>query len=426
MFFLNRGYRRAVNEDIEHISGSLLLPSSNVSEKLLRMPAEFNRILVDSQLYLATLSPNECKKACSRLATYPWFGIRGLPDFDSAETGLRNWEQTIREHIEPLWPSMAPRGNAINVASSSAIEFQLRMRVSFVILPSPLITEREDEAQTQAQWLDAGLDAARSLEVEQPVLATIALHEAVLNDTSFNPTGFLNTVIDQVTARENVDGVYVVVAQDGGAAHPFEADVRVLRAYLHIVRACVDRQYETIITNFADVFGLLCMGAGATAVASGPSHSLRRLSMAGFHEQGGGHALPQYYSHPCIGEFLPEAHLTDVIAQNRGALRHIRDRTDFSISLLDALERGKSAASVPAWAEGKNNIAEAQRHFVSRFAAESHRVGRRRDPAEREQHVRDWLDDAIAIRMFLERRFGEAALVGRYAPADSWLDLFER
>ena len=109
-----------------------------------------------------------------------------------------------------------------------------------------------------------------------------------------------------------------------------------------------------------------------------------------------------------------------------GALRHIRDRTDFSTSLLDALERGKSAASVPAWAEGKNNIAEAQRHFVSRFAAESHKVGRRRDPAERDQHVRDWLDDAIATRIFLERRLGEAALVGRYAPADSWLDLFER
>ena len=51
MFFLNRGYRRAVNEDIEHIGGSVLLPSRNVSEKLLRMPAEFNRILVDPQLY---------------------------------------------------------------------------------------------------------------------------------------------------------------------------------------------------------------------------------------------------------------------------------------------------------------------------------------------------------------------------------------
>ena len=147
--------------------------------------------------------------------------------------------------------------------------------------------------------------------------------------------------------------------------------------------------------------------------------------MAGFHEQGGGHALPQYYSHPCIGEFLPETHLSNAIAQNRWALRHIRDRTDFSISLLDALERGKSAASVPAWAEGKNNIAEAQRHFVSRFAAEAHKVGRRRDPAQRAQHVRDWLEDAIVIKMFLESRFGEAALVGRYASARSWLDLFE-
>ena len=116
MFFLNRGYRRTINEDIEHISGSVLLPSGNVSEKLLRMPAEFKRILIGPQLYLATLWPDECKKTCSRLATYPWFGIRGLPDFDSAEAGLRSWEQTIRGDIERLWPSSAPRGDAINAA----------------------------------------------------------------------------------------------------------------------------------------------------------------------------------------------------------------------------------------------------------------------------------------------------------------------
>ncbi len=426
MFLLNRGYRRTINDEIERIGGSVLLPYGNVSEKLLRMPQEYARVLVDPQLYLADLSIAECERACARLATYPWFGVTGLPEFDSAEVGLRDWENRVREVVRRRWPGRPPRGADIGNASVSAVEFQLQMRVSFVVLPSPLITEREDEAQTQAEWLDAGITAATALEVEQPVLATIALHESAINDAAFQPAGFLDTIIDQVTARDEVDGAYILIAQDGGAAHPFETDRRVLQAYLHLVRACAARPYQTIITNFADVFGLVCLGAGATAVATGPSHSLRRLSLAGFHEQGGGRPLPQYYSHPCVAEFLPETHLSAVIARNRGALRRVRDITDYSASLIDALERGQSAADVPAWAEGQNNVAEAQRHFIARIAEETHALTRRREPNERAEHVRGWLEDAIATRLFLQSRFGDLGLVGRYAPADEWLDLFDQ
>ena len=137
MFLLNRGYRRTINEEIDRINGSVLLPSGNVSEKLLRMPPEYNRVLVDPQLYLASLLPNECEKVCARLATFPWFGVRGLPEFDSSDIGLREWEVGVRDRIREVWPGRAPRGNAIGNAAASAIEFQLQMRVSFVILPSP-------------------------------------------------------------------------------------------------------------------------------------------------------------------------------------------------------------------------------------------------------------------------------------------------
>lgn len=423
MFFLNRGYQRRINENIDRISGSILLPSANVSERLLRMSAEYPRVLIDPQLYLAGLTAGECEKVCARLATYPWFGVRDLPDFDSAEIGLREWEGRVRAHVQRAWPSRAPVGNGIANAAALAVDFQLRMRVTFIILASPLITEREDEAQTQAEWLDAGVRAATTLEAEQPVLATIALHESVLNERAFEPGGFLDTIIDQVAARDGVDGVYIVIAQES-AGHPFETDRRVLRAYLHLVRACRNRPYETIVTNFADVFGIACMGAGATAMASGPSQALRRLSLAGFQEQGGGRPLPQYYSHRCIGEFLSESHL-NVIARTRGTLRQVRDETDFSASLLDALDRGASAAAVPAWAESQNNVAEAYHHFIARLASEGHAVGRRRDRTERAQHVRDWVEDAIAARLFLGSRLGEAGIVGRYAPADQWLELFD-
>ena len=426
MFLLNRGYRRTINDEIDRISGSVLLPYGNVSAKLLRMPQEYARVLVDPQLYLAELPVADCERACARLATYPWFGVSGLPDFDSGEMGLRDWEGRVREIVARRWPGHPPRGAAIRNASESAVEFQSSMRVSFIILPSPLITEREDEAQTQAEWLDAGIAAANALEVGQPILATIALHESVLNDAAFEPSGFLDTVIDQVTARDEVDGTYIVLAQDGGAAHPFDTDRRVLRAYLHLVRACADRPYDTVITNFADVFGLVCLGAGATAVASGPSHSLRRLSLAGFQEQGGGRPLPHYYSHPCIGELLPETELSTVIARNRGALRRVRDVTDFSAALIEALERGQTAAEVPPWAESQNNVAESQRHFIARIAEETHSLSRRRERNERADLVRAWLEDAIAARLFLQNRFGELGLVGRYASAEQWLDLFDQ
>ena len=79
MFLLNRGYRRTISEPIERINGSVLLPYGNVSEKLLRMPKEYARVLVDPQLYLADLPVAECERACARLATYPWKNVSLQP-----------------------------------------------------------------------------------------------------------------------------------------------------------------------------------------------------------------------------------------------------------------------------------------------------------------------------------------------------------
>src|SRR4051812_36617327 len=110
MFLLNRGYRRTISEPIDRIQGSILLPYGNVSEKLLRMPPEYPRVLVDPQLYLAALSAADCEKACARLATYPWFGVTNVPEFDSSEQGLRAWETRIRERVQRLWPGREPRG----------------------------------------------------------------------------------------------------------------------------------------------------------------------------------------------------------------------------------------------------------------------------------------------------------------------------
>src|SRR5690606_36938109 len=130
-----------------------------------------------------------------------------------------------------------------------AIEFQLNLGCNQVILPAPLISEREDEAATLGEWLDHGLAVGEEMEVGQPLLATIAVEESVLRNNAFEDGGFLDAVVDQVASREGIEGVYIVVLQTL-AEHPFTADSSVLRAYLHLCRRFRDVGYTTIIVNF--------------------------------------------------------------------------------------------------------------------------------------------------------------------------------
>src|SRR5579863_3782905 len=299
MFALNLGYRWNFASTTAGIHDVIYLPQGNSRPRLLRAPrGEAQGVLFDPQLYLAGLDANQCAKACVRLASFPWFGAHELQPFDSGTQKLTEWEAVSREVIAEHWTSAPPDEEAaIATACRDAIEFQLELGCSAILLPSPLITEREDEAQVPARWLDAATEAANELEVGQPLLASVALADTALNDAAFLPAGFLDTVVDQVSSRSGLDGVYIVIAQTE-MRHPFQTDARVNRAYLHLCRAFSYIDYDTIVTNFADVFGLVCLGMGATGLATGQSHALRRLALSGLEDESFGKALPHLYSHP--------------------------------------------------------------------------------------------------------------------------------
>ncbi len=287
-----------------------------------------------------------------------------------------------------------------------------------MILPAPLIRDREEEGTTLAAWLDAGLAVAAELEVGQPLLATVALSDATLNEDAFRPAGFLDSLVDHVTAREGLAGVYIVIAQAGVGVHPFQLPEPVRRAYLHLSKAFRDGGVEMIVVNFADVFGFACAAVGATDVASGPSQSTRRLNLNAFRDEQFGIAVPQYYSHRVIGEFKTETDLNRLVGAK--LLRRVADGTPYSEDLLEAFREGRTAADLPPWAESQNNLGAAQRHLVSRLATEGAKF-RKLTLAKREILVRDWLEDAEAGVLYLRKRLN-APVIGTTAPAASWLE----
>lgn len=422
MFLLNLAYRWSLASSVDEINGVLYLPYANTLERLSRNAAPVaRRVFFDPQLYLATLDAAKCPTACSRLATYPWFYAE-IDRFDSDESTRRDWEKRLKETIGERWPSAVPDDTQRQGACVSAVEFQAAMSCTHILLPTPLVSEREDEAATMAEWIDAGLAACESLDIGQPIVTTVAIDEGSLNDTAFDAGGFLDTIIDQVTSREGSDGVYIVIAQTQAKQHPFATDSRVLRAYLRLTRV-FRRAGLQVFVNFAGDFGEVCVAAGANGFASGASHSLRRLSLADFEEPSFGYALPKYYSHAVVGEFLTETHLNVVVAQD--AFDRIRDVTPYSEALIEALEAGGTAADIPEWAESRNNTAEAYRHYVARLAIEAALL-RRQPPIRRRNTVRTWLEGASAICQQLIAYFEEEDVSPPLcAPCETWGNLLD-
>jgi hypothetical protein len=422
MFFLNVGYRWDLATSVDEVRGGVFLASGNNTLRFGRVARpELKHVLLDPQVYLAGLDPDTCGKVCARLGSHPWFCIPDLPEFDSNEGGVRAWQKEAEKAILKHWKGSPPQGAQVALSARRALEGQLNFGCTHILLPSPLLDEREDEAATLGEWLDAGLEEAEALEVGQPLLATIALSESLLTPQAFVPSGFLDAVVDQVTSRQGIDGVYIVVALQGASAHPFETALAVHRAYATLAARFREAGCEQVMTNFADVAGLAYFGIGATDFATGASQSLRRLCLAGFRDEGGGIAVPHLYSHSSVAEFSSEEDLKPIVA--KGLLHRIEDETSYSQVLFEALRDGKSAGTVPAWAESQNNITAAQRHFVARMSLEATSMQKLGTPAKRLGSVRRWLEDADANVLYLAKRLGGSGGGGRFAPCGDWLEI---
>lgn len=422
MFLLNVGYRMNLANDLDEIIGAVFLASSHTKFRLERSKyPEFRRMLFDPQLYLAKLDPERSPKACTRLATYPWFGKETAFKYNPEEGSLQEWEMKKREEITSVWPQDYPSQGDITSACSDAMEFQLTLGCTHIILPSPIIEEREDEAITQGDWLDRSLEVAISEEITQPLIATVALDEKIINESAFQESGFLDTIVDQISSRKGIDGVYIVVSQNSNK-HPFRTGEDVLRAYATLSKEFSQCGFDIIITNFADIFGLSCLALGASDFATGPSQSLRRLSFEGFQEDVRGTALPHYYSHDNIAEFFSESDLDKL--RDKKLLRRLKDHTSHSNQLMESLNSGNSAADIPLWAENKNNLNAAQKHFIIKINNEERSIAPLNQTGKKEAII-DWLENADVNITYIDKKLGSDSIKGEVAPSENWLEIFE-
>lgn len=420
MYLLNVGWKWNLTSSLDDLRGVVVLPAYNSAARITRNARpEVRRVLFDPQLYLADLDVSQSAKVCARLASFPWFGIDGLPEFDSSDMSRTEWDQKMRTLVLKSWRGRAPEGEkATKKAAYGAIEVQSQFGCTHVILPAPLCDEREDQGESLGTWIDAGLEAAAEQDTGLPILESVPVHESTLNDSAFSAGGLLDALIDQVAAREGLDGAYIVVAQSA-VGHPFETSAAVLRAYAYLSARLRASGLEIVLTNFADVFGLACVGAGASGFVTGPTQSLRRLSSAVFRDDGFGLPLPSLYSHRVVAELLPESDLPRV-AEKR-LLGRVAEETTESASLLTALRGGVSPATIAAWAESQNNVTASQAHFLIRLIEED-RAMFRRPAADRGAVIQDWLEEVAATSLYIQSRVGKPPLKGRFAPCQSWLD----
>lgn len=391
-------------------AGSVILASALPMHQLERRRnlsvqyPHMRRRFFDPQLYLAELDPNQSTSTCAKLGSYPWFGA-ALQQYSSSQQQQNQWMKNAEATIPDLWPSRAlSDSRQVSQAIRECIDFQVRMNCQAIILPSPLTTDPYTDYGLELLWLDAGLDYAVSSKIDVPLFATIALSDLCLYYTDPPQNGFLDMVLDAVSARK-VAGVYIVLEQSreiGETRHCSNA--RALWALLHLTHGFSQEAKLRVMVNFLGQFGLVCQAIGAEAWTSEWYKSTYRLRLAD--KIGGGRAYPSYWTFPAaIDVNLKE----DFDSLNRaGIIARIADRTEASNALLLAAAGGRSCNSVLEWEYRQSNATAAREHYLRSSINADGKLMDYQGRSERLNFVEQWLEEAVKSVQAVEEVLGRA------------------
>ena len=394
-FYANIGYKFKLPGGVI-TDGSVVLASAMPMHQLerrkfdTRYPHMENR-LFDPQLYLSNINPVTAQKACSNLASYPWFGVVNIPLYDSALFSQTEWSTQVMSDIVNLWPRTTPTDpEIIRSGLQECIDFQIRCGVQAIILPSPLTTDPATSYDEEIFWLDEGIRIAQENQVELPIFASVALSDLCMRFEQPLNNRFLELIADSISARE-IDGVYLILEQ---ALEPAETrqcgDSRTLQSMLTLVHYLSRDAGLKVIVNFMGAFGLALEAAGAEIWASGWYKSLYRLRIADYSATG--RAYPTYWSYPAVLDIHMEAEFDRLVAN--GQLEIISDVTPASQGLLNAAEQGIPSTQVPTWTYRQSNVASAQEHFYRSVIQADNILSTLRGVAKID-FVNEWLDQAL-------------------------------
>lgn len=419
MFLLNIGYKWTNHERVDGV----VINASGVHKaqaERRNLTSEPDVLLFDPQLYLAGLDSSICNKTCARLSTYPWFGGSEI-EFDSEVQTQKEWFEQHKGKM--VWPFILPTtSQEIKECIRECFEFQKKIGVTHLIIPTPIIEDLEDEFAVQLQWIDTALTLKD--EYDYRMLATVAFTENVVLHQEPLDNKVVQSIIDNLSAREELDGTYVLPIQTGNNSIRI-TQKRVASTLLHISHILGHQNSKIVFVNFADSFGYACLAVGASGFVSGYTNKTRRMNFNDFIEENGGGAYPRFYSHKLLLELLTERDLSKIQAAR--LLRLIKnDSTDSGEDLLSALNEGLTANDVPNWRESLNNVTTATIHKIERLVKATRELAEEdADIQARFDHVLEWLQTAEANQLLLQSRFSTAPLEddGRHIPV--WARAFE-
>jgi hypothetical protein len=384
MLLYNLGYQwNPANSAQPH--GTILhaagCPADSASSRELPLSSE-GFTLLDPDSYLWGLSEDDCDRAAENLRSYPW-----LPD------------DIALGAVESL-PDDAVRG-----LIDAAAAWQINRGASRVLLPAPLISGSEDSVEQFLRWADVGAEVAK--QSDRPALISLGISDVALG-------AYFETVLDHLTARAELPGVYAFVEtsrSSGGVAVSRD----VATALLKISYFVGLRLGREVVVNYADSFGLACLSVGAIGFGAGYEAKARQLDFKSYEQRRGGGPFPRLFA---LGTttYLRMDDLQNI--RDRRLLWMLNsERTEASSSLLEALEAGRSAEDVPEWREARNNVSGARSHLTQRLASAVDGMDALPDLRNRVHWTLDWLQNCERDVAYFERRFEDSPLDddGRHA-----------
>jgi len=407
MFLLNRGYSLKYNDKLA-IHGMIV----NISG--LMMPAierrdipETDILLFDPQLYFPLNYSEKCQNTFCKLSTYPWFNATP-PEFDSTIINITNFRKELKAQNSNCNVSIPETIDEIRKRIMSCIEFQVseEINATHIILPVPLVEDPEDEFSTQLVWINEGLDIASKFH-NKKVLITVALSEDVIIHKAFEKNALMQTIIDNLTAIEEVEGFYIVISRSSNNSNITEKNI--VQTVLELSYLLGKKINKKVILNFVDNLGFLGIAAGAYAFGSGYTNKERRLNFSDFiDKESGGAPLPHFYSYSLIGDFYPERDLSKI--RDARLLRYIKgDITSFSKSLYNALMQKKDISQLVDWKETLNNVATAKNHRTELMIDKVNFLNTL-NFSEKIEYTLEWLQNAESSKLYFDNLFEDDPL----------------
>jgi hypothetical protein len=353
--------------------------------------------LFDPQLYLASLDKHRCRTAVQKLASYPWFGVKKIPKYDSNSSTQREWKENAAASLLKAWPGVLQANDAeLAKRAEKAVQFQLDIGVSAVIAPAPLIASLAQVSADAANWWDASINASKHLSSSVPLLATVAVSDYLFRGEHSNAQLIIDQLLGPLAARRReLGGVYLVIEQSSVDEYSI-SDRRVVLAMMQLIDRVANTAGLPVVVGPSSLAAVSLLAAGASSIATGYYRSLRRIRLADSVDKEG-RAYPRFSSSALLGDIGVER---DAALFARSQLRIALTETPVSNPLLKALTVGSQSRTPTEWEYSPGNVTAAWSHYLWVAKAKVDELDALTAP-QRKERVRQWLNQA--------RRFAEMA-----------------